>query len=114
MAVATGGLVTSKTTTKEVTSKTEEREQVLYLFRASGAPAWILRERGARYGGLGAEASRTSLENFATVVRKLRDAAPGAAFDERLLGSRPVRGVPDGILSVDLLAHLMAVDVRAR
>jgi hypothetical protein len=43
----------------------------------------------------------------------LREAAPGAVFDERLLGSRPVRGVPDAILSVDLLAHIMARDVAA-
>lgn len=114
MALATGGLVISKTTTKEVTSRTEEREQVLYLFRRSGAPPWILRERGARYGGLGAELGRTALENFATMVKKLRSLAPGAFYDERLVSARAIRGVAVGADAADLLAHLLAADAAAR
>jgi hypothetical protein len=113
MALATGGLVLSKTTTKEVTSRTEEREQVLYLFRRSGAPPWLLRERSARYGGLGAELGRTSLENFATLTKKLRGLAPSAFYDERLMSARAVRGVAEGADAADLLAHLLAMDAAA-
>ena len=47
-------------------------------------------------------------------VRRLREASPGAAFDERLVASRPVRGVPDGVLATDLLAHMLACDVGTR
>lgn len=112
MAIATGGLVMTKTTKREVTSKTEERQQVVYLFRASAAPPWIFREHEARYGGLGADLRPTSLENFATTIRRLRSHAPQAVYDERLVNARPVRGVADGLDAADLLAHLIAADIR--
>jgi len=108
MAIATGGLVLSKTTTREVTSRSETRQQVLYLFRRSGAVPMILRERGARYRGLGAELRPTSLENFATTIRRLRERAPRAFYDERLMSGRPIRGVVEGIPAADILAYLLA------
>jgi hypothetical protein len=108
MAIATGGLVLSKTTTHEVTSRSETRQQVLYLFRRSGAAPMILRERTARYMGLGADLRPTSLENFATTLRLLRERAPGAFYDERLMSGRPIRGVAEGIPAADILAHLLA------
>ena len=108
MAIATGGLVLSKTTTREVTSRSEARQQVLYLFRRSGSAPMILRERTARYGGLGADLRPTSLENFATTLKRLRERAPGAFFDERLMSGRPIRGVVEGIPAIDILAHLLA------
>jgi hypothetical protein len=113
MAIATGGLVLSKTTQREVASRTEHREQALYLFRRSGQQPWLLRERAARYGGLGAELRPTSLDNFATTIRRLRERAPGAAYDERLVHSRPIRGVAEGIEATDLLAHLLALHLGA-
>jgi hypothetical protein len=108
MAIATGGLVLSKTTTREVTTRRETREQVLYLFRRSGDAPMILRERTARYAGLGADLRPTSLENFATTVKHLRERAPRAFYDERLMSGRPIRGVLEGIPATDLLAHLLA------
>jgi hypothetical protein len=113
MAIATGGLVLSKKTTREVTTKTESREQVLYFFRKSGAPPWILRERSARYMGLGSELRPTSLENFATTVRLVRRLAPKAHYDERLMSGRPIRGVAEGIDAADVLAYLVANDLTA-
>lgn len=113
MAIATGGMVLTKTTTREVTSRTDEREQVLYLFRRSGAAPWILRERSGRYAGLGTEVGRTTLENFATTIRRLRDRAPGAFYDERLVTARAIRGIADGVDAADLLAHLLATDISA-
>ena len=114
MAIATGGLVLSKTTTREVTSRTETREQVLYLFRRSGALPWIFRERSARYTGLGADLRPTSLENFATTVALLRKSAPRAFYDERLMTGRPIRGVAEGIAAADILAHLVAAQAARR
>jgi hypothetical protein len=108
MAVLTGGLVMSKKTSREVTTQTHERDQVLYLFRADGQPAWILRERQAHYSGLGDSLRPTSLENFQTTVRMLRERSPSAAYDERLMSGRPIRGVADGSDATDLLAHLLA------
>jgi len=111
MALVTGGIVLSKTTTKEVTSRVEERQQVLYIFRRSSAPPWILRERSARYGGLGADLRPTSLDNFATTTRRLRELAPDAGYDDRLLAPRALRGLAEGVEAVDLLAHLLATDI---
>jgi hypothetical protein len=108
MALATGGLILSKTTSKQVTSTTVEREQVLYIFRRSGGAPWLLRGRMARYGGLGAAMGPSSFENFAATIARLRELSPNASYDERLVTSRPIRGVADGIEATDLYAHLLA------
>ncbi len=110
-AIATGGLVISKKTTREVTTRTEHKEQVLYLFRRSNAPPWILRERGADYRGLGGALSPTSLLNFQSTIAAIRKHAPDAAYDERLMNARPIRGVADGALATDMLAYLVAKDL---
>lgn len=114
MGMATGGLVMSKTTTREVVNRTETREQVLYLFRRSGAPPWLLRERGTRYGGLEKNLAPTSFANFQTTIKKLRAHAPAAAYDERLMNGRPIRGVAEGRDATDLLAHLLAAHLMNR
>ncbi len=108
MAIASGGLVMSKTTTRTVTSNTAQNEQVLYIFRRSGRPPWLLRERSAQYVGLGTELKPTSLENFSNTIQRLRKLAPHASYDERLKNSRPLRGVADGIEASDIFAHLLA------
>ena len=68
----------------------------------------ILRERSARYKGLGADLRPSSFENFATTLRHLRERAPGAFYDDRLMSARPIRGVIDGIPATDILAYLLA------
>jgi hypothetical protein len=114
MAIATGGLVHSKTTSQKVVTRTETREQVLYLFTRSGDTPWILREHGARYSGLGAALSPTSLENFKTTLEGLRQRAPSALYDERLMAARAIRGIADGAAATDLLAHLIVRDARSK
>ncbi len=109
MAIASGGLVLSKTTTRTVTSSTAHNEQVLYIFRRSSGTPWLLKERSAQYGGLGERLSATSFENFSTTIRLLRERCPRAAYDERLKTSRPLRGVADGVEATDIYAHLLAV-----
>jgi hypothetical protein len=112
MALASGGLILSKTTKRQVVTHTDTREQVLYVFRRSGQTPWILREQTARYAGLGADLAPTSLENFRTTVQRLRVSAPSALYDERLLSPRPVRGIPDATAATDLLAHLIVADLH--
>jgi hypothetical protein len=112
-AVLTGGLILSKTTTKEVTTTSAQREQVLYIFRKSQHKPWLLRERSANYATLGAAMGPASFENFTTTITQLRERARDAAYDERLLASRPIRGVADGIEAMDLLADLWARYLRS-
>jgi hypothetical protein len=99
-AILTGGLVTRKTEKREVTARTEDTEQVLYLYRASGDTPWLLREHATHYGGLGPALAATATQNFAIAVEQLRARAPHAAFDDRLV-RRPT------IDDVDLYAHLV-------
>lgn len=113
MAVATGGLIMSKTTTKSVTSSSVKTEAVLYIFRHSPQKPWLLHERQVRYTGLGAELRPTSLENFMLMIRKLRERAPDAHYDERLMNSRPMRGVAEGVEATDLFAHLLALHLAS-
>ncbi len=108
MAIASGGLVMSKTTTRTVTTSTANSEQVLYIFHRDTTTPWLLKERSAQYRGLGEQLSVTSFENFNTAIRELRKRCPGATYDERLKTSRPLRGVADGIEATDIYAHLLA------
>jgi len=114
MAIATGGLIMTKTTSREVRSTEEQRQQALYIFRRNGQAPWILRERETNYSGLGSKLAPSAVQNFATAIQELRALAPQAAYDERLLKSRPVRGVNAGIEAVDVCAHILAADLAER
>jgi len=107
-AVISGGLIATKVVRKESTVAVEQREQVLYVFRRSGATPWILPASTSQYVALGADLASTTHENFATTIRLLRAAAPGAFYDERLL--RPPRNANGAHAGndVDLAAHLLA------
>ncbi|HEX8789866.1 MAG TPA: hypothetical protein VF765_02865 [Polyangiaceae bacterium] len=101
-AIVTSGLSMTKTVKKETHTTTEERDNVLYVFRRSGAQPWLLREGGvADWTGHGQPLAATRLENFRLAVAALRAKAPGATYDDRLL----TRKTQD----VDLLAHLIAL-----
>lgn len=115
-AVATGGLMLRKTVTREETRVTDERDQVLYVYRRSGEPPWLLRERTAGYGWLGDKLAPSSFQNFVATVALLRERAPSAVYDERLLAPRKpllfAAGAKDGSSTEptsDLLAHLLAL-----
>jgi hypothetical protein len=120
-ALLTGGALMSRTVKGEEKSQSTEREQVAYLFRASGETPWILRERGTNYGGLGKDLGPSSAQNFLTMIGKLRALAPRAEYSERLMTAirLPTRvshkggvgGESTSVTSasgVDLMAHVMA------
>ena len=121
-ALLSGGLAFSKTVTKEEKSVVQASEQVLYIFRAGGETPWLLRERGTSYAGLGAGLVASSTQNFLTTIARLRERAPAALYDERLLNPRNAvlrltRSGSAGASTlstssaggVDLLAHLIAM-----
>ena len=101
-AVLTGGLVRNKTTQREVVTRVDDSEPVLYLFRRSGAAPWILREQGTHYEALGARLAPTAAPNFVAAVEELRARATGARYDDRLVTRR---AAPE---ELDLLAHVIA------
>jgi hypothetical protein len=119
-AIWTGGVAFTKTFSTQAHALTDEREGVLYLFRRSGATPWILHEHGTSWAGLPVVAA-TESENFRAAMALLRERAPGAVFDGRLVARKaPERTSLSGggdnstirssnEASVDLLAHLVAL-----
>ncbi len=104
-ALATGGLIRNRTTKREVSTRSEVIEPVLYLFRRSGKTPFILREQGTHYGALGSQLEPTAPRNFKLTVDHLRARAPLATFDERLLTRKC------SPQELDLLAHLLALSI---
>jgi len=97
-AVMTGGRLIKKTQTKEVVTRNESMEQVLYIF--GGTIPWLLREQHTNYGGLGDAIQASAIQNFATAITEFRKRAPHARFDDSLM-RRPVT-------DVDLYVHLLS------
>jgi hypothetical protein len=120
-AVMTGGMAFTKTVKTSSRNATEERDVVLYVFRKSGEPPWLLRERGTGWAGLGLPLAPSESENYRQAVAALREHAPGATFDDRLMtrkaaerssltgggGNTTVKTSSQA--GVDLLAHVMAL-----
>ncbi len=115
----TGGLLATKTAEKESTRVTHEREPVLYVFRADAAP-WLLASTQLRYDGLAQDMKISKMENFEVLVRTLRELAPWAAFDARLLSVRanttvvaagPKHLAMSSSASFDVLAHIVAMSL---
>ena len=119
-AAMTGGIMVTKKHAVTTKSSIDEREPVLYAFRHDGPPL-LFRQSKVRWDGLGAQLRPLAHENFTTLVRLLREAAPRAPFDDRLAGPRPVdyreRAGPNGSVSsstsdgVDQLAHVVATAI---
>jgi hypothetical protein len=118
-ALATGGLLLTKTTTREEKTVAQDRDALLYIFRTSDETPWIVHERSADYSALGGTLAPSSAQNFLAVTARLRAAAPHAMYDERLTspGSAPTRllhmAKPGSTAAstasgVDLVAHLIA------
>jgi hypothetical protein len=122
-AMMTGGMAFTKTVKTNTRNTSEERDVVLYVFRRSGAPPWLLRERGTVWTGLGLPLAPSEGENYRLAVAALRERASGATFDDRLMtrkaGERSALSVGSGSTTVktssqagvDLLAHLLALGI---
>ena len=119
-AAMSGGLLMTKKVTKEKIQTSEEREQVLYVFRRGSVPLLFALSR-TRYEGLGVDLRPAQIENFVTLVRLLRERAASAPYDERLLQPRPAAdrvvagsggmSSASSAANMDLLAHLIALAV---
>ena len=90
-AVATGGLRMTSTTVKTVRSSEESTEQVILVYARDGRTA-TLAESEVDFSCLGPAMQPSSTGNMVELARRLRERAPGAFYDERLLrlGRRPL------------------------
>lgn len=106
---------------QRVISKNTEREQVAYFFRRSGERPWILRERHARYDGLGPERGTIAFSNFVKTLDRIRESSPMAVYDDRLVRRRVAERIREDTMlratykssheGIDLLAHLLAMQI---
>lgn len=91
MAIASQGLKMSRTVERTERSQQDETEQVLFVYGRGGQRV-ALRERELDFSCLGPAMQPTRLANMVTLARMLKDKAPQAFYDERLLrlGRRPL------------------------
>ena len=82
-AMATGGMVLTKTNRKAEQVTRQQREEFLHLYSA-GRPVLAFHAGALNYQSLGPDLKPSSEANFAYLVGALRDAIPGARYDERL------------------------------
>ena len=82
-ALATGGLVLTKTTRTSTPVTTEEREEFLHVY-AGGGSVLVFRSGALNYRSLGPALRPSTAANFAYLVETLRGALPQARYDERL------------------------------
>jgi hypothetical protein len=91
MAVATGGLKLTRTSTRIQRSSEESSEQVILAYARDGGSV-TLAEHALDFSCLGPGMQPSSTANMAELARRLRERAKGAYFDNRLLqlGRRPL------------------------
>lgn len=91
MAVATGGLKMTRTSTGTAQSSEESSEQVILVYGRDGRAA-LLAERALDFSCLGTGMSPSSTGNMVELARRLREKGSGAFHDNRLLrlGRRPL------------------------
>lgn len=91
MAIVSQGLKTSRTVERTERSQQDETEQVIFVY-GRGGQRMVLRERELDFSCLGPAMQPTRLANMVTLARLLKDKAPQAFYDERLLrlGRRPL------------------------
>lgn len=118
-AAMTGGLVTSKVTEHAQTRVSTAREPVLYVFRSDSKP-WLMSLNDLRFDGLGPIMKVSKFENFEVLINLLRESAPAAPFDARLLSVRVSATVTSAGANhlttssawpLDILAHVVALSV---
>ncbi len=84
-AVLSGGMVLRKKVDRVDKTVTEEQEQMIYMFCPSDPVPCVCKELTLRYEGLGDERQLATVQNFATLSKRLRTLAPHAFYDQRLL-----------------------------
>lgn len=85
----TGGLMAQRGIERIEHANASERDDVVFLFRGAGPDPMALRAGLLAYDGLRAHMRATARESFGIVADWLRQHAPGAIYDERLVAERP-------------------------
>lgn len=100
--ILTGGIPIRRRVTEKTKNRSFQSECFARLYdRKLSEPSIEVLQHGIDYSFLGTEIAYSSLENFNTVVAKIRRAFPEAIFDDRLMKSYkadvPCLGVRDNL-----------------
>jgi hypothetical protein len=102
--LVTGGIPVFRRVKETTTEKSSQTEEFARLYsRKSAEPGIELRQHQLNYSFLGDERAASSVVNFATLVRRLREAFPKAIFDDRLAKPLAITSRQDVELSCRLI-----------
>ena len=111
----TGGLMTHDKVTTKTTQTTRAHQGFLQVHTSDGGPPLYLFDQRMSYAFLGKDIQPASLANMDTLIAMLKQRAPHAAFDDRLmrapnLGALPLapRGIDPELWRTELAAALLA------
>lgn len=110
-AIASGGLILTKKSEREVTTRSETREQIIFIIRKSGMTPWLIAEQRACFEGLGAEMAPSVTENLVRFLSALRSRAQAATYNDSLMRFRAGN---DGVGHEERLAeqvHALALTI---
>jgi hypothetical protein len=86
LTLLSGGIPISKKVKEKTVSKSFQKESFLRLYnRTSPEPAIEIKQHDFDYSFLGSEMVSSAAANFGVAVRKIREAFPGAVFEDRLI-----------------------------
>jgi hypothetical protein len=106
----TGGIPVFRRVKETTTDKSSQTEEFARLYsRKSAEPGVELLQHQLNYSFLGAERAASSIMNFGTVVRRLREAFPEAIFDDRLAKSLAITSWQDVELNCRLIYLFQAM-----
>jgi hypothetical protein len=108
--LVTGGIPVFRRVKETTTEKSSQTEEFARLYsRKSAEPGIELRQHQLNYSFLGDERAASSVVNFATLVRRLRQAFPKAVFDDRLAKPLALTSGQDVELSCRLIYLFQAM-----
>jgi hypothetical protein len=84
--VLSGGIpITKKVKQKEITKSYQNVNFIRLYGKASPEPVVEIQQQNFNYSFLGSEMASSASANYAIAVRRIREAFPGAIFDDRLI-----------------------------
>jgi hypothetical protein len=84
LAVATGGLVVRKRVNETVKDRRDTISNFIHVYATKGRPV-VFSDSMVKFDGLGERMQASQMLNMQALLLRLRELAPGATFDDRLM-----------------------------
>lgn len=87
-ALLTGGVMLNKQVERVTTESSTERQDVAYVFGRAQTEPLLLKEHLLNFEGLGEARAATAHASFESLLARLRNGAPQAVYDDRLMARK--------------------------